>query len=63
MSIERLTTAARAAGFAMALNDDPVPAPVTSAASKPETRPGLMVSSWASPWKLWATGTAPRIGA
>lgn len=79
MSIERLTNAARAAGFAMVLNDDPAQAPVATAAPKPEVRTALVVStgapagtaataastigSWATPWKLWATGAAPRIGA
>lgn len=78
MSIERLTKAARAAGYAMALNDEPVPTATKAIALLPASPvPGAAMllttpvkatnanpaTDWMSPWKQWAAGAMPRIGA
>ena len=69
MTMERLTKAASAAGFAMVLNEDlgqpVVPAPQVSPQPIPATGTALVVGkpmpapSWTEQWRLWTQGATP----
>jgi hypothetical protein len=66
MSIERLTAAAEAAGFAMALNEDVSygDAAVVDTGERNETSltapaaaPSGLIEQWSSQWKSWVAPT------